>query len=375
MNNQEMQFADPEWRPPQQGNVNTDPREQEPYIPQPINTEPREQPGWQTPPPQQERVYTGPPSYPEPQAEKIGVGQYAQRPRRRRSPWLWLIVVLIAFALIGRIATPFYGPHPRLHSEQALKPVSFLVSVHPTIVINNPTGTIDVHAGSADTVTINPTQKDGFGNPPQINYDQSQDSNTITVTVEDASVNFDVTVPSNADLQLETTDGGIHVTGVSGQMSLSSTVGNINATQDSLSGQSTLSNTDGNINASQDSLSGQSTLSTNGGNINASQDSLNGQSTLSTTTGIITFNGSINPNGTYQFSSTTGTIEITLPGNSSFHVDAATTTGSISSVFPEVNIQQPNGSGGADAHGDVGSPPRATVTLENNGGSISLNKQ
>ena len=92
-----MEFADPEWRPPQQGNVNTNPREQ---------------PHWQTTPaPEQERVYTRPDSYADIQAEKIGVGQFAQRPRRRRSLWLWLIVVLIAFGLIGRIATPFYGPH------------------------------------------------------------------------------------------------------------------------------------------------------------------------------------------------------------------------------------------------------------------------
>ena len=357
MNNQEMQFADPEWRPPQQGNVNTDPREQEPYVPQPINTDPREQAHWQAMPPQQARGYEGPDFYADSERQKIGTGQPR---RRRRSPWLWLIVVLIAFALmlIGRIATPFYGPHDfgPPHMKQHLKPVSFSVGIHPTIVVNDGFGTIDVHAGSANTVTINPTEQNaGFSDTTQVNYDQSRDSNTITVTVEGPeSVNLDVTVPSNADLQLDTNSGEIDVTGVSGQMSLSSTDGTINATHDSLSGQSTLSN--------------------NGGTINATHDSLSGQSTLGTNSGSITFNGSIDPNGTYQFESTSGSVDVTLPGNSSFHVDATTTSGSISSDFSEVNIQHPDVSG-ANAHGDVGSPPRATVTLQTNEGPISLNKQ
>ncbi len=197
-------------------------------------------------------------------------------------------------------------------------------------MISNGFSNTDIHAGSAKSVTINPTQDiDSFGNAPQINY--SQDGNTIAVIVESSGGgHLDVTVPNNADLQVETNSGNIDVTGVSGQMSLSSTTGTINATDDSLSGLSK----------------------------------------LRTNSGSITFNGSIDPHGTYLFGSTSGSVDVTLPGNSSFHVDA--TAGSISSAFPEVNIQHPGGSG-ADAHGDVGSPPRATVTLYA-GSSINLNK-
>ncbi len=95
---------------------------------------------------------------------------------------------------------------------------------------------------------------------------------------------------------------------------------------------------------------------------------------LKTDTGSVTFNGSIDPNGTYQFETNTGTVDVTLLGNSSFHVDATADTGSITSEFPEVNVQHPDVSG-ANAHGDVGNPPRATVTLKTDTGSISLNKQ
>ncbi len=340
MNDQEMQFADPEWRSPQQGKVNTD--EQEPYIPQPINSDPREQPQLQaTSPPQQERVYTGSAPYVGPEAEKIGAGQFGQQPHRRLSPWFWLILVLIAFALMGRIASPFFGPHPHPQSEQYLKPARFSVGIHPTIVIIDNFGTIQVQAGSTNTVTFNPTQEDNsFGNTPQINYGQSQDGNTITVTVGDngfgsfgqEGVNLDVTVPATADLQIKAGPGDIDVSGVSGQM----------------------------------------LLETGSGSIDASHDTLSGQSTLNTGNGEITLNSSLDPHGSYRLQTGSGDIEITLPGNTSVHVKATTGSGDITSNFAEVNLQPPDAH---EAHGDIGNPPRAELILQTGSGSISLNKQ
>ncbi len=340
MNDQEMQFADPEWRPPQQSNINTD--EQEPYIPQPINTDPREQPSWQvTSHPQQERVYTGAAPYADSQTEKIGVSQFEQRPRRRGSPWLWLIIVLIAFALMGRIASPFFGPRPHPQSEQYLKPASFSVGIHPTIVINDNFGTIQVQAGSTNTVTFNPTQEDdGFGNTPQINYDPSPDGNTITVTVEDngfgssgqEGVNLDVIVPANANLQIKAGSGDIDVSGVNGQLS----------------------------------------LETGSGSIDATQDTLSGQSTLNTGSGDITLVSSLDPHGSYRLETGSGDIEVTLPGNTSVHVDATTGSGEITSDFVEVNLQSPDAH---EAHGNIGNPPRAELALQTGSGSIDLNQQ
>jgi hypothetical protein len=340
MNNQEMQFADPEWRPPQQGNVNNN--EQEPYFPQPINTDLHEQPqDHAVPPLQQERIYTGAAPFADSQTEKIGVGQFEQRPRRRGSPWLWLIIVLIAFALMGRIASPFFGPRPHPQSEQYLKPASFSVGIHPTIVINDNFGTIQVQAGSTNTVTFNPTQEDNdFGNTPQINYDPSPDGNTITVTVVDngfdsfgpEGVNLDVTVPANANLQIKAGPGDIDVSGVSGQMS----------------------------------------LETGSGSIDATQDTLSGQSTLNTERGGITLDSSLDPHGSYRLQTGPGDIEVTLPGNTSVHVDATTGSGDITSDFAEVNLQSPDAH---EAHGDIGNPPRAELTLQTGSGSIDLNQQ
>ncbi len=312
-------------------------------------------PQWgRQPLPQYRQPPDGPPQY---GGSPLPDSRPPQQPKKRSSRWLWIILAIIgglvlgcigstivvaltlsSFARLERPVTPPYG-------GSNLKPISFSVGAHPTIIISNAFSNTDIHAGSAKMVIINPTQgNDSFGIAPQINY--SQDGNTITITEEgQGSVNLDVTMPKNADLQVETNSGDIDVTDVSGQMSLASTTGTINATNDSLSGQSTLED--------------------NGGSINATNDSLSGQSKLWSTTGSVTFNGSIDPHGTYIFGSTSGSVDVTLPGNSSFHVDA--TAGSISSAFPEVKVS------GAEAHGDVGSPPRATVTLSA-GTSINLNK-
>src|SRR5215467_10178123 len=97
------------------------------------------------------------------------------------------------------------------------------------------------------------------------------------------------------------------------------------------------------------------------------------QSILKTDTGSVTFEGTIDPKGLYQFETNTGSVDVTLPGNSSFHLDASTDTGSINSDFPGVNVQHSNFTGG-NVNSDVGSSPGATVTLKTDTGSISLHQ-
>lgn len=98
---------------------------------------------------------------------------------------------------------------------------------------------------------------------------------------------------------------------------------------------------------------------------------VSGTTRLFTNTGSITFTGSIDRSGTYRFETNTGSVHVTLPSTSVFHVDASTNTGSINTNFPAVNVQHHQFTG-ADAHGDVGNSPQATVSLRTNTGSITL---
>jgi DUF4097 and DUF4098 domain-containing protein YvlB len=225
-------------------------------------------------------------------------------------------------------------------------PRHFAVGATPMVVINNDIGSIHVQSGGAGSdVTIQATKHAGFSgniNDVQVHYSQNTTTNTITVNVDrttnatffnSPSVDFQVTVPKSASLELKTNTGGLDVTGVSGRMSVRS----------------------------------------NTGSVEVRDGTLSSGSLLNTNTGSITFNGLIGETGSYQFTTNTGSINVTLPAGSSFHLDASTDTGSVTSNFPGVNVQHPNFTG-AVVHSDVGSSPQATVTMSTNTGSINLHE-
>ncbi len=124
MSNQEMQFADPDWEPTRAG-------QQSPtYTPQPVNDDRRER--FQQPvvemPPAQEEVYSGyagaqpeqfrqPPSY-----------QYPQRPyrRRRHRAWLWIIIAILFFSLMGGGASALGSIGQRSVTQENAFPSSLL---------------------------------------------------------------------------------------------------------------------------------------------------------------------------------------------------------------------------------------------------------
>jgi len=86
MSNQEMQFADPDWKPSQQLDPKNNPQEQEVYNPQPVNTDYHEQNKWGSAPsslPQQEG-YTGLRPYAGPVPGQMQGGNYRPRSYSRR---------------------------------------------------------------------------------------------------------------------------------------------------------------------------------------------------------------------------------------------------------------------------------------------------
>jgi len=340
MSNQDMQFVDPEWRPTEQRDVNVDQREQE-VPPQPINADLRERRQRQNVPPFQEG-YRGP-GYAGSQPGMMSDRWYGPVPTRRyrrRSPWRWIVVLLIILALAGGGVGSVFGIH---HTSTETKNFTVSTTTAPTLVIHESTGEITVHAGSTNSISIQATKDAGgfFGNPNgiQVQYNRSNDGNTINVSANDgggifssSSVNFDVTVPTNTDLQLQSNTGTIEVHDVTGTMDLESNTGTITATDDTLTGSST----------------------------------------LHTDTGSVNFSGSIS-SGNYRFTTNTGSVNVSLPRDSSFHVDAKTDTGSVNTDFPGLSQSIQHNTVGAELHADVGGNASQTnVTLTTNTGSVDL---
>ena len=350
MNDQEMQFADPEWKPRQgQYGTYTD-ADQQPYIPRPINDDPTLQarPEWEEGP-EPERVYkaqdlpnyqippTPPPTMSSPYQYQYSYGQ--ARPRRRRSPWLWIVLALIVLSILGglmRSTGSSYGPMPMKHAYPGQQAPFSQVQTYkvdnttaPTIVINDAEGDVQVQASSNPyQVTVG---TDGSANPAV----DTISSNTLDITASN-SEDITVTVPDNANLTIITDSGDI-------------TVGDIN---------------------------GQMTLTSQSGSITMQNVTLTGNSTIKSGDGDITFSGNITPNGSYQFISTdSGTVNLALPTSSPFSLHATTVSGSINadSAFSQVQVQQAGP--GATAQGDNGNAPRASVTITSGSGDINLNAQ
>jgi hypothetical protein len=244
---------------------------------------------------------------------------------------------LIIFSLLGgafRMNVDHPNRFPDMRMTDHFKPdgnaQQYPVGGHPTIVINDPNGSITVNTGGqSGSVTVQTLGRDQesvpsatySGDSLQIGVDKSPWSQT----------DLEVTVSDEADLVIQTNSGDINVTGVNGQ---------VNLTSDS-------------------------------GTITLSQVSLARNSSVSTNSGDIRFDGGIDPNGgSYQFHSESGSVDVTLPPDTSFHADVTTKSGSINSDLPEVNSQP---SGGNIAV-DVGNSPLANVMIKTDSGSINLNK-
>jgi len=352
MSDQEMQFADPDWKPSQQLGTKTGSQEGETFTPQPINADRREQSQWRAapPPPHQQAAYGGIPPYTGQAPQRMQGGAFRQRPYRRggRGLWFWIILAFIIIGLMsGGFGSAFnrFGDGGRIDQQPGGQVVPqtrlFTVTGTPTLVINDDSGAINVQTSNSSTsVTVQATNNERFfNNPNDAQLNASQNGNTINASVPDngqGSADITVTVPQDSNLQLTTANGDIQVNGISGQM----------------------------------------TLTANDGNVQMTNDALTGQSNITTTGGDINFAGTIDKSGMYQFQSGSGSINVILPGAPAFHLDASTNSGSIAaSDFPSVHMQSNNSRSGAKANGNIGgNSPGATVTLNSDTGNINLHQ-
>jgi hypothetical protein len=344
MGDQEMQFADPAWQPPQQRGLNMATHQQEP-LPQPVNVGTYEQAQWQdaSSSQQSEEPYGHIGSYTEGYRAQSSSGiPLRTGQQKRRSPWLWIVLALIIFSLLGgafRMDRPYDIPHsysfPHMRMSDHFKPdgnaQQYSVGIHPTIVINDPNGSITVNTGGlSNSVTVQTPGRDQES-VPSATFNSSEDSLQIAVDNSQWSqTDLEVTVSDEADLVIRTNSGDIDVTGVNGQLNLNS----------------------------------------DSGTITLSQVYLAGNSSVSTNSGDIGFDGGIAPNGSYQFQSGSGSVDVTLPPDTSFHAAVTPNSGSFNSDFPEVHSQPSGGT----IDGDVGNSPSANVMIKTDSGSINLNK-
>lgn len=216
---------------------------------------------------------------------------------------------------------------------------TFNVGARPTIVIRNKAGAINLRAGQEGQVSIATTRRgylfsQRFDKEAQVWYNQDTAANTISARTDSwrlfgkNSINFDIVVPPRANLELVTNAGNVSVQNIAGQMTLRSDAGSIRATQ----------------------------------------VTLQGKSRLKTDAGTITFTGSLDPTGNYEFTTDLGTIDATLPADASFDLNASTDVGTVSTNLPLIQQQR------SKARGQVGSGPYPKLKLKTDMGTVRVQR-
>ncbi len=208
--------------------------------------------------------------------------------------------VLLVIAVIGGLVALFAAFSRNRHSASSVETHTFRVGAQPKIIIKDDAGTIRVHPGGEEyQVVVQAIKRKRIliGGEIDMHYDQNTSKNSITVKADNGWpfigskwVDFDITVPRNADLDLKTDAGTITVSGITGQMS----------------------------------------CITDAGTVKVTDAWLRGNSKLKTDAGTITFSGALDPSGSYQMTTDAGTVSVTLPPDASFRLDAKTDVGSIS---------------------------------------------
>ncbi|HXZ04525.1 MAG TPA: DUF4097 family beta strand repeat-containing protein [Ktedonobacteraceae bacterium] len=250
---------------------------------------------------------------------------------------LTILLLVVGFCLL--ITAGVY----LLNSTERVETRHFPVNEHPHIVVNNEVGTIHIKANSdANAVTFRTKRHSKrigkVANESWVSYEYMKEANEIRADVERVyspgatlpqSIDFTVSVPQQADLELNTGVGDIWVAGISGQLSLQCDIGSIYVK--------------GGL------LSGNSLLKTNLGSVN--------------------FHEAIDPSGSYQLATETGSVHVILPDDTSFELDASSSFGNITTVVPNMKMAYRTSS---EVHGDAGIPPRASLKLSSITGSVSV---
>ena len=253
--------------------------------------------------------------------------------------FLVLTILLLVVGTSLLIAAGVYFAVSTVHVETR----RFSVNERPWIVVNNEVGTFHVNAGSdANIVTIQTkyyTRRFRRRTPKnRVRYEQVKEGNEIKARVDRVlipglnlpqDIDFDITVPGHADLELTTGAGDIWVTGISGQL----------------------------------------TLRSDAGSIYVKRGLLNGNSLLQTDLGSINLHEAIDSTGTYELATGAGSVNVILPGEAAFELNASTSLGSITTKVPGMAMDY---STNRELHGTLGSPPRASLTLRSDAGSVNV---
>jgi hypothetical protein len=209
---------------------------------------------------------------------------------------------------------------------------SFSVNGTATLVVNGDNGWIKVNTGTDDEVRIQATLR-GID---RIDYEVSQDGNTITVLAEidqgwfisNVGVDITITAPVSTDVELEISNGAIELNGIEGTGTLRTSNGEI--VLENVKGDFEGRTSNGKIEV--DTLEGAAFLRTSNGGLDLQE--VTGEVDAETSNGGISYSGDMIAGGDNRLITSNGNVDVELLGTPSIELDASTSNGDITSELP-----------------------------------------
>jgi lia operon protein LiaG len=236
----------------------------------------------------------------------------------------FVVAMVIAIALLAAVGCATNAGPTETRDN------SFTVNGTAKLVVQSENGKIEVNAGTDDEVRVQATLR-GIN---AIDYEVSQDGNTITVVAEitgwwsTAGVDITITAPINTDVELATSNGMISLSGIEGTGTLSTSNGNI--VLENVKGDFEGSTSNGAIEI--DTVEGTGFLRTSNGKLDIQR--FTGEVDAQTSNGRISFSGNMTAGVSNRLVTSNGDVDVELLGTPSVNLDASTSNGDITCEFP-----------------------------------------
>lgn len=238
---------------------------------------------------------------------------------------------------------------------------SFGTGAAPRVIVETFNGRIEV-AGGVDGVQVSVTKRGAGFSQSEAEADLknvevmvTQEGDTIRVAarrsdgplvVGNSGASIRLSVPAQASLELQTSNGAIRIDGVAGDLSLDTSNGKVEVRGGR--GRLNLSTSNGSI------------------DIEAEQAVVDAH----TSNGQITFGGTL-AEGRQVFDTSNGRIDITLPGEAQFSFEASTSNGRVSCEFP---MSHTSASSDNALSGVVGENPATSIVASSSNGRIDIRR-
>jgi DUF4097 and DUF4098 domain-containing protein YvlB len=253
----------------------------------------------------------------------------------------------------------------------------FTVDAKPVVILQNPSGRIQVKAWDKHEVLIV-----ALSASDKVEIDTEQVANRIDISTQivsknaapaDLSVDLTVTVPSETELQVHTDSGNVTIDSVHGNMSFDTVAADL-ALQD-VQGYLVIKSLGGSVICTR--CAGQLDANSISGNIQLIQPAMDNVR-VQTSSGNILFDGSFLSRGVYVLKNYSGTIEVRFSKGDSFDVSAASLFGHVVNQAPVVpdrhNMRAPKYDMSESLFGSV-NDGHAKVELSSFSGTIKILKR